>query len=87
MDIAVENKATDAVEKDMRSVVKTISDSKELKDMLASPVIKGRDQKESALKVFLKDVHTITEGTDLNVGGQQKNRDVERGGLKIHHSK
>ncbi len=61
LDIAVENKATDAVEKDMRSVVSTISESKELKDMLASPVIKGQAKKDTLSKIF-KGSHSITEG-------------------------
>jgi len=61
LDIAVDNKATDAVEKDMRAVVKTISDSKELKDLLASPVVKGEDKK-NALSMIFKGSHAITEG-------------------------
>ena len=61
LDIAVENKATDAVENDMRSVVNAISDSKELKDMLASPILKG-ETKKSALLVIFKGSHQITQG-------------------------
>ena len=61
LDIAVENKATTAVENDMRSVVKTISDSRELKDMLASPIIKA-ESKKKALKGIFKGVHPVTEG-------------------------
>ena len=34
LDIAVDNKATDAVERDMRAVVSTISNSKELKGFI-----------------------------------------------------
>ncbi len=37
LDIAVDNKATDAVESDMRAVVGTISNSKELKDLFGKP--------------------------------------------------
>ena len=62
LDIAVENKATDAVEKDMRSVVKTIADSKELKEMLASPILKG-ETKKVALSTIFKGSHSITEGS------------------------
>ncbi len=61
LDIAVDNKATVAVEKDMRAVVKTISDSKELKDLLASPIVKGEDKK-NALSMIFKESHAITEG-------------------------
>ncbi|MGB5668388.1 MAG: ATP synthase F1 subunit delta [Maribacter sp.] len=61
LDIAVDNKATDAVEKDMRSVVRTISDSKELKDMLASPILKGETKKSALLSIF-KGSHQISEG-------------------------
>jgi F-type H+-transporting ATPase subunit delta len=49
---AVENKATEAVEKDMRSVVQTISDSKELQELLTSPVIKGEVKKKALLAIF-----------------------------------
>lgn len=61
LDIAVDNKATDAVEKDMRSVVNTISDSKELKDMLASPILKGETKKSALLSIF-KGSHQISVG-------------------------
>lgn len=61
LDIAVDNKATAAVEHDMRSVVKTISDSKELKDMLSSPIIKS-ESKKNALNSIFKGVNPITEG-------------------------
>lgn len=61
LDIAVDNKATEAIEKDMRSVVTTISESKELKDMLASPVLKTEDKK-AALNSIFKGSHSITEG-------------------------
>ncbi len=61
LDIAVNNKATADVENDMRSVVKTISDSKELKDMLASPIIKSEDKKTTLTKMF-KGFHPISKG-------------------------
>lgn len=61
LDIAVDNNATDAVEKDMRAVVNTIADSKELKDMLASPVLKG-EAKKGALSAIFKESHSISEG-------------------------
>ena len=52
LDLAVEKKATSAVETDMRSIVATISDSKELRNMLASPIIKGETKKEALSAVF-----------------------------------
>lgn len=61
LDIAVDNKATAAVENDMRAVVKTISDSKELKDMLASPIVRSEDKKNALTSIF-KGVHAISEG-------------------------
>ena len=61
LDLAVENKATEAVEKDMRSVVSTVSDSKELRDMLSNPVISGSAKKD-VLKAVFKGSHGISEG-------------------------
>ncbi len=61
LDIAVDDKSTDAVEKDMRAVVSTISDSKELKDMLASPVIRGEAKKKALSNIF-KGSHAISQG-------------------------
>lgn len=61
LNLAVENKATDAVEKDMRSVVSTVSDSKELRDMLSNPVISGSAKKDVLKEVF-KGSHAISEG-------------------------
>ncbi len=58
---AVQNKVTEAVEKDMRSVVQTISDSKELQELLASPVINGEMKKNALLAVF-SGSNSISEG-------------------------
>lgn len=62
LDMAKENIALVAVEKDMRSIVATISDSKELKDVLASPVVSGASKKNALLEIF-KGCDSITEGT------------------------
>jgi len=62
LDLAVENKATDALEKDMQNIVQTISGSAELREMLASPVIKGGAKKETLLAIF-KGSDKVTEGT------------------------
>ena len=61
LDLAVDNKSTDKVEKDMRSIVTTISDSAELRNMLASPVIKSSVKKGTLLEVF-KGGDAITQG-------------------------
>jgi len=61
LDLAVENKATDAVEKDMRAVVETVSNSSELRELLASPVIKGSDKKQALLAIF-DGGHAISDG-------------------------
>lgn len=61
LDMAKENKALDAVEKDMRSIAATISGSKELRDVLASPVVSGIMKKNALLEIF-KGSHSITEG-------------------------
>ena len=62
LDLAIDNKATDAVENDMRSVLDTISDSKELRSMLASPVIKSEVKKKALMAIF-KGSHKITDGS------------------------
>lgn len=61
LDLAVDKKATAAVEKDMRSIIATIADSKELQEMLSSPVVKTTAKKEVLTAVF-KEADTITEG-------------------------
>ncbi|MGB6150472.1 MAG: ATP synthase F1 subunit delta [Pricia sp.] len=61
LDLAVDNKATDAVEKDMRDIVATMADSKELRTMLASPVVNGQTKKD-ALNAIFKDASEITKG-------------------------
>ena len=61
LDLAVDHKATDAVEKDMRSVVDTVSNSSELREMLASPVIKGSEKKQVLATIF-SGGHAISDG-------------------------
>lgn len=61
LDLAVENKATDALEKDMQNIVGTITGSKELREMLASPVVNGLAKKEALLEIFTGS-HSIIEG-------------------------
>ncbi len=59
LNLAVDKKATDAVERDMRDVVQTIYDSDELKDMLESPILEG-SSKEKVLTAIFKNVNKIT---------------------------
>ncbi|WP_047417783.1 ATP synthase F1 subunit delta [Cellulophaga sp. Hel_I_12] len=61
IDLAQENKALEALEKDMRSIVQTISESAALTDVLQSPVIKSSDKKNILFEVF-KESHQITVG-------------------------
>lgn len=61
LDFAVEKKKTDVLEKDMRTIVETIGDSKELREMLGSPVLKAEVKKKALLSIF-KGCDTITEG-------------------------
>ncbi|WP_430908590.1 ATP synthase F1 subunit delta [Maribacter sp. 2-571] len=61
LDLAVDQKAADAVEKDMRSVVATIAGSEELSKTLSSPVINS-GVKKNALALIFKGGHAITEG-------------------------
>jgi len=61
LDLADENKATEAVENDMRGIISTISDSMELQGMLHSPVINGVIKKETLSSIFTGN-HPITEG-------------------------
>ena len=61
LDFAVEKKAADAVEKDMREIAATISESVELQNMLESPIIKSEVKKNSLLEIF-KEANEITKG-------------------------
>lgn len=61
LDLAVDNKSTDAVEKDMRSVLSTLADSKELHRMIASPVVSSEAKKNVLLEIF-KGSDSITTG-------------------------
>ena len=60
LDLAVENKATEIIENDMRSVISTITDSVDLQAMLASPVIDG-EAKKNVLSAVFKDSDALTK--------------------------
>lgn len=61
LDFAVEKKAAEAVEKDMREIAATISGSGELQHLLESPIIKSEVKKNSLWEIF-KDASEITKG-------------------------
>jgi F-type H+-transporting ATPase subunit delta len=58
---ANETNATEQVFNDMKSVHQTIAASKELRNMLKSPIIKGEDKKQALLSIF-KDQSDATKG-------------------------
>ena len=61
LDYAVEKKAADKVDADMRKVAETISGNAELQQLLTSPVVKG-EVKKNALAAIFKGSHAITLG-------------------------
>ena len=60
LNLAIEQKATEAIDGDMRDIVQTISDSDELKDMLQSPILEG-SSKNKVLKVIFKNSNDVTK--------------------------
>lgn len=61
LDFAMEQKAADKVEKDMKDIIATIAESNELKQVLSSPVVKS-EIKKASLKAIFKDGEQITMG-------------------------
>lgn len=61
LDLAKDQNAADVVNTDMIGISNTISNSQELQELLASPVVKAR-VKKSALKEIFKDTNNITSG-------------------------
>lgn len=61
LEFAREQKAVEAVEEDMRVILKTISASPSLRDMLASPVIEGSVKKKALYAVF-PEQHAVSHG-------------------------
>lgn len=66
LELATDNKSVDAVESDMRSIVSTVSESKELRDLLESPVVQSNVKKSALLAIFSKS-NSITEGVITNL--------------------
>ncbi|WP_298550580.1 ATP synthase F1 subunit delta [uncultured Algibacter sp.] len=54
LSLATDQKTADAVNNDMKLIVDTIADNKELNDALQSPVISSSDKKAVLLEVFKK---------------------------------
>ena len=61
LDLAVDKKTADKVEKDMRNITAVISENVELQNVLSSPVIKS-EAKKNALYAIFKDSSEITLG-------------------------
>ena len=61
LDFAVERKAADAVEKNMRDIATVISENVELQHVLESPVVKAEVKKNTLLEIF-GDANEITKG-------------------------
>lgn len=59
--LAIDHKATDIVEKDMRNVTAKLSKDADLREMLGSPIVKA-EAKKKALSSVLKGSHRFTEG-------------------------
>ena len=52
LSLATDLKSADAINKDMKLIADTVADSKELSDMLQSPVIPSSIKKSTLLEVF-----------------------------------
>ena len=61
LELAQDQNAGEAVAKDMDGIVKTVDNSKELRLMLNSPIIKP-ETKKSALKEIFTGMHSVSEG-------------------------
>lgn len=59
LSLATDQKAAEVINKDMKQIVKTIAESKDLREMLQNPVVRSSD-KESVLKQVFKNTNTIT---------------------------
>ncbi len=59
--LAQDQKAGEAVAKDMDGIVKTVANSKDLRLMLNSPIVKA-EVKKAALQEIFTGVHAISEG-------------------------
>ncbi|NER13219.1 ATP synthase F1 subunit delta [Leptobacterium flavescens] len=65
LSLAQDQKVTDAVNDDMKSIAKSFAENEDLRAILQSPVIKSAD-KRASLKETFSNTHNITEGL-LNI--------------------
>ena len=61
LDLAVEKKSAEAIEKDMRLIKDTLAENKDLASLLGSPIVKSGVKKNILGEIF-KDCHEITKG-------------------------
>jgi len=59
LDLAQDQNAADAINEDMTTISKTISENQELSDFIQNPVVRS-SVKESALKEVFKETHVLT---------------------------
>ena len=71
LDFAVEKKAADKVEKDMRNIAAVISENTELLNVLSSPVVKS-EVKKKALNEIFKGSNEITLGLIGTLTGNKR---------------
>ena len=60
LSLATDQKAAETVNNDLKLIVTTIDDNKDLRDMLYNPVVRS-SVKENVLKKVFKNTHVITE--------------------------
>lgn len=60
LSLATDQKAAETVNNDLKLIVTTIDDNKDLRDMLYNPVVRS-SVKENVLKKIFKNTHVITE--------------------------
>ena len=65
LSLATDRKSADAINKDMKLIANTVADSKELSDMLQSPVIPSSIKKSTLLEVFKNSDKTTSSLIDL----------------------
>ena len=61
LDFAIEKKAADAVEEDMRDIAAVITDNADLQNLLESPVVKAEVKRNALMEVF-KGSNEISKG-------------------------
>ncbi len=61
LSLAKDKNSAEAVEKDMITISKTVNSSRDLENMLTSPVVKDSIKKSALLEIF-KDLNAVTKG-------------------------